>query len=334
MSSHPPALDVHQLHRRYRDVDVLTGLDLTVPAGRVCALLGPNGAGKTTTVRILATLLRAHGGRAAVDGVDVAADPAGVRRRIGLVGQHTAVDDALTARQNLRLFGGLHHLDAPAARRRADDLLDRFGLAHVADRRVARYSGGMRRRLDLAVGLIQTPAVLFLDEPTTGLDPRSREELWQEVRGLAAEGTTILLTTQYLDEADRLADQITVLDHGRAVAAGTPEELKASLGVDRLDVVVGHPTDLSRAAEILGRVTDSPVTVDADSRRATARTPATAAATIAVLRALDAENLTVHDVARRRATLDEVFLSLTGRPARPHDTDADTVRRVGEDTAA
>ncbi|APU15144.1 MULTISPECIES: ABC transporter ATP-binding protein [Actinoalloteichus] len=326
MDSGPLAIDVHGLRRRYRDVDVLTGLDLAVPPGRVCGLLGPNGAGKTTTVRILTTLLRADGGRAAIGGIDVATDPAGVRRRIGLVGQHTAVDEVLTGRQNLLLFGRLHHLDERAAHRRAEQLLARFGLAEAADRKTARYSGGMRRRLDLAVGLIQAPAVLFLDEPTTGLDPRSRDEVWRAVRDLAAEGTTVLLTTQYLEEADRLAVQITVLDHGRAVASGTPEELKTSLGVNRLDVVVTHRAELGRAAEILGRITGTAVTVDEDSHRATARTTATAATTVAVLCALDAEDLAVHDVARRRATLDEVFLSLTDR--------TDPARRTGEDTAA
>jgi ABC-2 type transport system ATP-binding protein len=229
------AIFTQGLRKRYGDVTALDGVDLAVPAGTVCGLLGPNGAGKTTAVRILATLLRPDGGRAEVAGLDVLHQARQVKRRIGLVGQHPAVEEALSGKQNLELFGRLQHLGRAAAARRADELLDQFGLADTGRKPVSAYSGGMRRRLDLAVGLIVTPDVLFLDEPTTGLDPRGRNEVWSAVRSLAAGGTTVLLTTQYLDEADRLAGQIVVLDGGRVIADGTPDELKAAVGGDRVE---------------------------------------------------------------------------------------------------
>jgi ABC-2 type transport system ATP-binding protein len=230
------------LHKRYQDKTALDGFSLGVKAGTVCGLLGPNGAGKTTAVRILTTLLRPDAGKAYVDGCDALADPRTVRYRIGLVGQNASVDEILSGRQNLVMFGKLYHLPAAAARRRADELLDRFDLAGAAHQSVAEYSGGMRRRLDLATSLILAPPVLFLDEPTTGLDPRARIDVWASIRSLVGSGTTVLLTTQYLEEADQLADQIAVIDAGRVVAEGTPDELKAKVGPDRVETVTRKPT--------------------------------------------------------------------------------------------
>ena len=240
------AIEAEGLVKTYGEHRALDGFDLAVPAGSVCGLLGPNGAGKTTAVRILATLLRPDGGRARVAGADVVASAHAVRRRIGLSGQEPAVDEILSGRQNLVLFGRLNRLSRAAAERRADELLDRLGLADTAGKAVKHYSGGMRRRLDLAVTLILAPRVLFLDEPTTGLDPRNRNEVWSAIRELVAGGTTVLLTTQYLDEADQLADKVVVIDTGRKIAEGTPAELKAQIGGDRLDVVVPDDEDRGR----------------------------------------------------------------------------------------
>ena len=294
-------------------VPALDGFDLSVAPGTVHGLLGPNGAGKTTAVRILTTLLRADAGHAAVDGVDVARHPHRARSRIGLVGQHTAVDEVLGGRANLVLFGRLQRLSRASAVHRADELLDRYGLADTAGP-VARYSGGMRRRLDLAVAMIRRPAVLFLDEPTTGLDPAGRAEVWAAVRGLVAEGTTVLLTTQYLDEADQLADRISVLGArgtGRVVAEGTPDALRAAIGGDRLELVVRRDDDLVRAAALVARVSGAPAEVDADLRRVTAPVTDRMAALAGAVTALGAEGLEAEDLAIRRPTLDEVFLRLT-----------------------
>jgi ABC-2 type transport system ATP-binding protein len=288
----------------------LDGFDLTVPAGSVCALLGPNGAGKTTAVRILSTLLRLDGGRATVAGHDVARQPAEVRRRIGLVGQHAAVDEVLSGRQNLVMFGRLYHLGSSGARKRADELLERFGLADTGRKAVGKYSGGMRRRLDLAASLILAPAVLFLDEPTTGLDPRGRAEVWNAVRELVAAGTTVLLTTQYLDEADQLADSICLIDAGRAVATGTPDELKTALGGDRVDVVLRRSDDVARAAEVLGDALSGEVRVDADLRRVSIAVGDRMAALAETLRVLGDARLEAADINLRRPTLDEVFLGV------------------------
>jgi ABC-2 type transport system ATP-binding protein len=300
------------LRKTYRGLPALDDFHLGVPAGTVCGLLGPNGAGKTTAVRILTTLLRFDAGRAEVAGADVARQPGLVRDRIGLAGQSTAVDLVLSGRQNLVLFGRLHHLGARAARRRADELLDQFGLAGAGRKSAGEYSGGMRRRLDLAASLIRRPQVLFLDEPTTGLDPASRNQVWDAVRKLVAEGTTVLLTTQYLDEADQLADRIAVVDTGRVVAEGTPDQLKATIGADRLEVVVREAGRLADAAAVLARVTGAAADTDPDTRRL--RVPVTdrVAALTAAVGALAAERITVDDIGIRRPTLDEAFLHLTG----------------------
>ncbi|MDR7327229.1 MULTISPECIES: ATP-binding cassette domain-containing protein [Catenuloplanes] len=300
------------LRKRYPRTTALDGFHLHVPAGSVHGLLGPNGAGKTTAVRILATLLRFDAGRAVVAGADVTKDPGTVRERIALTGQYSAVDGLLSGRQNLVLFGRLHHLGARAARRRADELLERFGLTDAAHRSAQTYSGGMQRRLDLAASLIRRPAVLFLDEPTTGLDPRSRNQVWQAVRDLVAEGTTVLLTTQYLEEADQLADHVSVIDAGRVVAEGTPDALKSVIGVDRLEVVVREPDALAKAAAILGA---ADADVDVDTRRI--RVPVTdrVGALIDAARALQDAGITVVDLGVHRPTLDEVFLHLTGHQA-------------------
>jgi len=311
-------ISVEGLRKRYGGVAALDGFDLTVPSGTVCALLGPNGAGKTTAVRILSTLLDPDGGRATVAGHDVVTQPAEVRRRIGLVGQHVAIDEVLSGRQNLVMFGRLYHLGRARARARADELLARFGLADTGGKQVSRYSGGMRRRLDLAASLIIAPSVLFLDEPTTGLDPRGRIEVWEAVRALVAGGTTVLLTTQYLDEADQLASTICLIAAGRAVAHGTPDELKAALGGDRVDVVVRRPDDLARSADALGGIASAEpggARLDPDARRVSVAVADRMAALADALSLLRDAGIEAEDVNLRRPTLDEVFLRLTDKAA-------------------
>ncbi|GAA4241719.1 daunorubicin resistance protein DrrA family ABC transporter ATP-binding protein [Actinomadura meridiana] len=305
------AVLVEGLRKRYGDTAALDGLDLRVPAGTVHGLLGPNGAGKTTAVRVLTTLTRPDAGTARVAGHDVLREAAEVRRAIGLVGQYAAVDEVLGGRQNLVMFGRLYHLGAREARRRADELLDRFRLADAADRPAGEYSGGMRRRLDLAASMILAPPVLFLDEPTTGLDPRARIEVWDAIRALVDGGTTVLLTTQYLEEADRLAEGVSVIDHGRVIAEGAPDELKARLGGDRVEVVLDDPAALGAAAAILRRVASGEVDVDADALRLGAPVSGRAAALTDAVRALDEAGVRAADIALRRPTLDEVFLHLT-----------------------
>jgi ABC-2 type transport system ATP-binding protein len=288
------------LRKSFKGAEALTGFDLEVPAGSVCGLLGPNGAGKTTAVRILTTLLGADAGRASVAGFDVAKEPKKVKAHIGLVGQHAALDEVLGARQNLVMFGKLYHLGGKAAQKRADELLHQFGLAgERTGRAVKGFSGGMRRRLDLAASLILAPPVLFLDEPTTGLDPRGRNEVWQAIRGLTRQGTTVLLTTQYLEEADQLADQIAVIDHGKVIAAGRPDELK---GEGRLEIVVRDR--VAEAAEIVGAQS-----FDEDTRRIVAL-PGDVMMRVEALRT---KGIEVEEFGLRRPTLDEVFLSLTHR---------------------
>jgi ABC-2 type transport system ATP-binding protein len=303
------------LRKRYGRTTALDGFDLAVAPGTVLGLLGPNGAGKTTAVRVLTTLLLPDGGHAEVAGYDVVRQAAQVRYHVGLLGQHAAVDEILGGRQNLVMFGRLYHLPPAAARRRADELLERFGLAEAADKPARQYSGGMRRRLDLAASLIVAPPVLFLDEPTTGLDPRGRNEVWQAIRALAAGGTTVLLTTQYLDEADRLADRISVIDHGRVIADGAPEELKSRVGGDQIDVVVRGDHDLPAAAAVVGRVAGAQPEVDPRTRRVSAPVRDRVAALTEVVRALDDADIGAEDIALRRPTLDEVFLRLTGHHA-------------------
>ncbi|MEU0411389.1 ATP-binding cassette domain-containing protein [Streptomyces griseorubiginosus] len=305
------AIVAEGLRKRYGDKDALDGLDLRVSPGSVHGVLGPNGAGKTTLVRVLATLLRPDGGRAEVAGHDVVRQAYEVRLRIGLLGQHAALDEELGGHQNLEMFGRLYHLGARHARVRADELLERFGLADTGRKPVRAYSGGMRRRLDLAASLIRDPEVLFLDEPTTGLDPRGRAEVWAAVRSLTGGGTTVLLTTQYLEEADQLADRISLVDGGRVVADGTADELKARTGGDRVDVVLRDAGQLGAAVALLP-LDAATVSVDADRRLLSAPVTDRMAALSGVVRALEAAGIEAEDVVLRRPTLDEVFLHLTG----------------------
>ncbi|MFF2567920.1 ATP-binding cassette domain-containing protein [Streptomyces sp. NPDC058084] len=308
------AILVKGARKRYGRKQALDGLDLAVRRGTVHGLLGPNGAGKTTTVRVLATLLRHDEGEVRVAGHDVRREAAEVRRRIGLLGQHAALDEELSGRQNLEMFARLHHLGARRAVRRAEELLERFGLADTGRKAVRQYSGGMRRRLDLAASLITDPEVLFLDEPTTGLDPRGRGEVWESVRSLVGGGTTVLLTTQYLEEADQLADRISVVDQGRVVADGTPDELKTRAGRDRIDVVVRDGARLDEALRLLPSGT-AEADVDRDRRRISAPVRDRMASLAETVRALEAAGIEAEDIALRRPTLDEVFLHLTSARA-------------------
>jgi ABC-2 type transport system ATP-binding protein len=298
------------LGKRFGDLWALRDVDLEAPAGSVLGLLGHNGAGKTTAVRILATLALPTTGRARVDGLDVVADAARVRARIGLAAQAATVDGLLTARANLELVGRLHHLPRATARRRAEELLERLGLAHAGDRLVKTFSGGMRRRLDLAATLVAAPPVLFLDEPTTGLDPQSRSELWALARELVRNGATLLLTTQYLEEADRLADEIVVLKDGRIAASGAPAALKARIGGERIDVTVAAHDALDAGAAALAPFAEGAPASDRDALVVTAPVrPGTPL--LEVVRALDAAGVAATDVHRREPTLDDVFLTLT-----------------------
>ncbi|MEP7180381.1 MAG: ATP-binding cassette domain-containing protein [Pseudonocardiales bacterium] len=303
------------LVKTYGRLRALDGLDLAVPEGTVLAVLGPNGAGKTTAVRILATLLQADGGSAEVAGFDVARQPGKVRERIGLSGQYAAVDEYLTGFENLDMVGRLYGLGKRRSRERARELLERFTLADAADRTVKTYSGGMRRRLDLAGALVAQPPVLFLDEPTTGLDPRSRTDMWEVIVELVKAGATVLLTTQYLEEADRLADDILVIDHGREIAHGSADDLKAQVGGERVEIVVGSIADVAVAKTVLSELADGVCVVEEHTRRLTAPVKGGAGVLMEALRRLDAANVVVLDVALRRPTLDDVFLTLTGHAA-------------------
>lgn len=305
------SLSADGLTKRYGGVQALAGFDLAVAAGSIHGLLGPNGAGKTTAVRAFTTLIDVDAGTATVAGHDLRTEARQVRRSIGLVGQSPAVDEILGGRQNLVMFGRLFGLRLPAARARADELLALFDLADAAGRPVSGYSGGMRRRLDIAASLILTPAVLFLDEPTTGLDPRGRNDVWQAIRQIAHAGTTVLLTTQYLDEADQLADTVSVMNAGRVVQSGTPDELKRKLGADRIVVTVADADQLDHAAASV-RSGAAPV-LDRASRTVTVEAPTGTAALLATVRALDAAGIEPEDLVLRRPTLDEVFLSLTAK---------------------
>ena len=308
-------IEASGLVKTYGDVVALDGLDLVVPEGQVLGLLGPNGAGKTTTVRILTTLLKPDAGDATVAGFDVIRQPDRVRRVIGLTGQYAAVDEYLTGRENLRMFGDLYHLDPAYVRERSVELLERFDLADAADRSLRTYSGGMRRRLDLAASLIAKPSILFLDEPTTGLDPRSRLGLWEVITDLVAEGTTVLLTTQYLEEADQLAERIVVIDHGRVIAQGTSDSLKDEVGGDRLEIVIADPVQLDSATAVLAEVATGEVIADVEERRVSAPVTGGSATLVEAVRRLDAAGVAIADIVLRRPTLDDVFLSLTGHVA-------------------
>jgi len=300
---------------RKSEVRAVDGLDLTIAEGTVLGLLGPNGAGKTTTVRILATLLRPDSGHATVAGFDVVRQAQDVRRMIGLSGQYAAVDENLTGRENLWLFGRLYQIPSGEARRRADELLEQFALTDAADRVVKTYSGGMRRRLDLASALTGRPRVLFLDEPTTGLDPRGRLGMWEVIRSLVREGVTLLLTTQYLEEADELANTIAVVDHGRIIARGTADELKAQVGGERIEVVVHNRSDIPRAVQVLSAEGDGDHTIDEHVRKITVPARGGARRLVQVVRDLDEAQIAIDDIALRRPTLDDVFLTLTGHAA-------------------
>lgn len=313
-ASGPHAVDAAGLVKSFGATRALRGIDLQVPRGVVYGLLGPNGAGKSTVVRILATLLRPDAGTATVDGIDVVRDPAGVRGRIGLAGQYAAVDEYLTGRENLMMFGRLAGLRKAVARQRAAELLERFDLQGAADRPSKGYSGGMRRRLDLAASLASRPPILFLDEPTTGLDPRSRLGMWDVINELVGDGTTVLLTTQYLEEADRLAERIAVIDHGRVIAEGTPAELKARVGGEALEVAVATDALVEPVRAIIASVASEEVFVEPERRRVRAAVADGPVALGHVAGAIAAAGIATEELGLHRPTLDEVFLALTGRP--------------------
>ncbi|PBC78062.1 ABC-2 type transport system ATP-binding protein [Streptomyces sp. TLI_235] len=313
-----PAIQAENLVKTFGDVRALDGVSLDVPEGTVLGLLGPNGAGKTTTVRVLTTLLRPDSGRAAVAGVDVLAHPNRVRSLIGLSGQYAAVDEYLTGRENLQMVGELYQMSARDAKARARELLEWFNLSEAADRTAKTYSGGMRRRLDLAAALVVRPPVMFLDEPTTGLDPRNRLALWEVIETLVDQGTTLLLTTQYLEEADRLAHDIAVVDHGRVIARGTADELKAQIGGERIELVVHRKDEVAEALAALTPYARGEPAVERNTRRITVPVSGGSKVLADVIRELDTRSIEIDDIGLRRPTLDDVFLSLTG-----HATEAE-----------
>lgn len=309
------AIEAEALTKTFGKTRALDGLDLQVTEGSVLALLGPNGAGKTTAVRILTTLLRPDSGRATVAGIDVIREPERIKPLIGLAGQNVAVDEYLTGRENLEMIGRLYHLRARDARSRADELLRQFDLADAADRTAKTYSGGMRRRLDLAASLVVLPPVLFLDEPTTGLDPRSRRQVWTMIDSLVEEGATILLTTQYLEEADELADRIAVVDSGKVIAEGTANQLKDRLGGDRIEIAVSKAGDLDRASGLARKHLSGEATVDRSQRRISGPSREGTSVLPALVRDLDAAGIEIVDLQLHRPSLDDVFLTLTGHQA-------------------
>ncbi|MFH8569012.1 ATP-binding cassette domain-containing protein [Streptomyces sp. NPDC017993] len=311
----PGAIYAEGLVKTFGEVRALDGVDLDVPEGTVLGMLGPNGAGKTTAVRVLTTLLKPDRGTAQVAGIDVLAHPDRVRRSIGLSGQFAAVDEYLTGRENLMMVGQLYQMSARDAKRRAGELLERFHLADAAERTAKTYSGGMRRRLDLAAALVVSPPVMFMDEPTTGLDPRNRQGLWDVIQELVAGGTTLLLTTQYLEEADRLAHDICVVDHGKVIARGTSDQLKARTGGERVEVVVHAPEHLAIADEVLRGFGKGESTVETHTRKLTVPVTGGAKLLAEVIRELDTRGVEIDDIGLRRPTLDDVFISLTGHAA-------------------
>lgn len=317
------------LVKHYKEVKALDGLDLRVPQGTVLGVLGPNGAGKTTAVRILTTLLKPDAGRAQVAGIDVAEDPAGVRGKIGVSGQYAAVDEYLTGFENLDMIGRLYHLGRRRSQQRARELLEQFRLDDAGDRMAKTYSGGMRRRLDLAGALVADPPVLFLDEPTTGLDPRSRTEMWDVIKGLVAAGTSLLLTTQYLEEADLLADNIVVIDRGAVIAEGTADQLKAQVGGERLEITVSDATRIARARDVLQPLGVGRVVIEDHQRSLLMPVTGGSSVLMDALRRLDAEGIEVDDVGLRRPTLDDVFLTLTGHTAAESEP-TETVDQIEE----
>ncbi|MEO8953173.1 MAG: ATP-binding cassette domain-containing protein [Ktedonobacteraceae bacterium] len=330
--SNRPAILAEGLQKHYGKTHALDGLDLIAEEGTVLAVLGPNGAGKTTAVRILTTLLRSDAGRAEVAGLDVVKHADTLRARIGLAGQYAAVDEYLTGYENLKMFGQLYHLSGAAARRRANELLERFDLVEAAGRTVKTYSGGMRRRLDLAASLIMTPPVLFLDEPTTGLDPRGRLAMWEVISNLVADGTTVLLTTQYLEEADQLANMIAVVDHGRVIAKGTSDELKTQVGGERLELTIARGGDLDAAMRAVYPYSLGEIHVNTDLRHLIVPVANGAQLLADVVRDLDAAQIPLEDLALRRPTLDDAFLSLTGRAATTADLPSDTATPIAQPT--
>jgi ABC-2 type transport system ATP-binding protein len=313
--SNRPAIIAEGLQKHYGKTRALAGLDLVAEEGTVLGVLGPNGAGKTTAVRILTTLLKPDAGHAEVAGLDVVKNADALRARIGLAGQYAAVDEYLTGYENLKMFGQLYHLSGAVSKRRARELLERFDLVDAAGRPVKTYSGGMRRRLDLAASLIVTPPVIFLDEPTTGLDPRGRISMWDVISGLVSEGTTVLLTTQYLEEADQLANQIAVIDHGKVIAKGTADQLKEQVGGERLELTVAQGGNLDTALQTLRPYNVGEAQVDTTTRRVVIPVARGAQQLASVVRDLDAANIPLDDLSLRRPTLDDVFLTLTGRAA-------------------
>ncbi|MFE9439506.1 ATP-binding cassette domain-containing protein [Streptomyces sp. NPDC006602] len=315
----PGAIYAEGLVKTFGDVRALDGVDLDVPEGTVLGLLGPNGAGKTTTVRCLTTLLRPDSGKAVVAGLDVLKQPNEVRRSIGLSGQFAAVDEYLTGRENIQMVGQLYQMKAKAAKARAEELLEQFHLTDAADRPAKTYSGGMRRRLDLAAALVVSPPVMFMDEPTTGLDPRNRQQLWEVIKQLVSGGTTLLLTTQYLEEADHLAHDIAVVDQGRVIARGTSDQLKARTGGERVEVVVHEREHIPTAREVLAGFGKGETTVEEHTRKLTVPVTGGAKLLAEVIRELDVRGIEIDDIGLRRPTLDDVFLSLTGHVAEAKD---------------
>ncbi len=308
-------IEAVDLHKSFGDTHALAGLDLDVAEGTILGMLGPNGAGKTTAVRVLTTLIRPDAGHATVAGIDVVRQPAEVRTRIGVAGQYAALDELLTGLENLLMVGRLYRLEPRVARQRATALIERFELGEAANRPVKTYSGGMRRRLDLGAALIAEPPVIFLDEPTTGLDPKGRLSMWELIAELARGGTTLLMTTQYLEEADRLADDIAVIDHGRVIARGTASELKRQVGGERLEITIDNAALLGAARQVMETLGSGPPHVIEGERRVTVAVTAHDGVLTRAIRELDSAGVHVDDIGFRRPTLDEVFLSLTGRPA-------------------